>query len=99
MHKNMGPSSPEFLTTATMLGVIFLWYSLVLQVADLAEALQDQSRFCQRSFGLYAQSPLSEGCKVAFTCEEIARSISLKSQVFYPSKFPVVGSLSLSSTH
>lgn len=65
-----------------MLGVVFLWYSLVL--ADLAKALQDQSRFCLRNFGLYAQSPPSEGCKVTFTCEEIARSISPKSQVFYP---------------
>lgn len=62
-----------------MLGVGFLLYSLVL-----AGALQDQSGFCLRNFDLYAQSPLSEGCKVAFTCEVIARSITPKSQVFYP---------------
>jgi hypothetical protein len=72
-----------------MLGVVFLWYSLVV----LAEALQDQSRFCRRNFGLYVQSPLSEGCKITFTCEEIARSISPKSQVFYPGEIRVVGSI------
>ena len=69
-----------------MLGVVFLLYSLVL-----SEALQDQSSFCRRSFGLYAQSPLSEGCKITFTCEEIARAVSPKSQVFYPGEIRLVG--------
>ena len=54
MHINMGSFFARGMpTTAIMLGVVFLWYSLVL-----AEALQDQSRFCRRNFGLYAQSPL-----------------------------------------
>ena len=91
MHINMNlflrPRHVQFLTTATMLGAVFLWYSLVL-----AEALQDQSEFCSRKFGLYAQSTLSEACNVAFTCEEIARSISPKSQVFYPGEIRVAGS-------
>jgi hypothetical protein len=91
MHINMNlflrPQYAQFLTTTIMLGVVVLWYSVVL-----AEALQDQSRFCVRNFGLYAQSPLSEGCKVTFTCEGIARSISPKSQVFYPGEIRVVGS-------
>jgi hypothetical protein len=55
MHINtnpfLRPRYARFLTTAIMLGVGFLWYSLVL-----AEALQDQSRFYPRNFGLYAQS-------------------------------------------
>jgi len=81
------PRYAQFLTTTIMLGVVFL--SLVLAGA---EALRDQSRFCRRNFGLYAQSSLSEGCKSTFTCEEIARSISPKSQVFYPGEIRVVGS-------
>ena len=88
MNAFIPPRYAQFLATIIMLEVVLLWYSLVLV---LAEALQDHSSFCTGSFGLYAQSPLSEGCKITFTCEEIARSISPKSQVFYPGEIRVVG--------
>jgi hypothetical protein len=87
MNPFLRPQYAQFLTTTIMLGVVFLWYYSIV----LAEALQDQSRVCRRNFGLYAQSPLSEGCKITLTCEDISRSISSKSQVFYPGEIRVVG--------
>ena len=57
MHINTNPfpflHTPyaKFLTTVIMLGVVFLWHSLVL-----AEALQDQAKFYPRIFDLHAQS-------------------------------------------
>jgi hypothetical protein len=71
-----------------LLGAAFLWYSLVLIVA-----LQDQSRFSQGNFGVYAQSPSPADYKLksTVTCEKIAQFVSSKSQVFYPGKLEIVG--------
>jgi len=68
-----------------MLGSTFLWHSLALIVA-----LQEQSRFGLGSFDAYAQSPSPTDGKLKTTCEKIARSISSKSEVFYPGKLEVV---------
>ena len=68
-----------------MPGVAFLWYSLAL-----IAALQEQSRFFQGNIGAYAQSPSPADGKLKITCEKIARSISSKSQVFYPGELSSV---------
>jgi hypothetical protein len=70
----------HFITTAIMLGVALLCCALVL-----AEALQDHSRFSLGSLVAYAQSPSPTDYKG--TCDAIARSISSRSQVFYPGRF------------
>ncbi len=69
------PRYTQFITTTAMLGAAFLWCTF-----SLADALQDQSGFGLRNIDAYAQP--SPNYKV--TCEKIARSISSKSQVFYP---------------
>jgi hypothetical protein len=69
----------QFIPTAIMLGVALLCCALVL-----AEALQDHSRFSLRNFVAYAQPPSATDYKD--TCDAIARSISSRSQVFYPSE-------------
>jgi hypothetical protein len=44
-----------------------------------SEALQDQSRFCPTNFGLYAQSPTSEGCKLKVAIR-LGRSFDFQNQ-------------------
>ena len=62
-----------------MLRATLLFTSLVL-----AHALRDHSRIAE-NFRASAQSPMLAFCKV--TCENIARSISPKSHVFYPGEW------------
>ena len=69
-----------------MPGVAFLWYFLAL-----IAALQEQSRFGLGNFDAYAQSSSPAGGKLKITCEKIARSISIKSQVFYSGELEVAG--------
>ena len=70
--------------TAIMLGVALLCCALVL-----AEALQDHSRFSLGNFVAYAQTPSPTDYKG--TCDAIARSISSRSQVFYPGELRIIG--------
>ena len=63
-----------------MLEAAFLWYSLALIVI-----LQGQG-----NFDAYAQSPSPADGKLKLTCEKIARSISSKSQVFYPGELEAI---------
>lgn len=65
-----------------MLGALFLWGALAL-----VGALQSQTELDQRNLFTHTQPSSADEC--AATCENIAKSISSASQVFYPGEFSV----------
>jgi hypothetical protein len=67
---------------AITLGAAFLCSALIL-----AHALKDHSVFALGDLAVYTPSPSPANCEA--TCENIAKAISSKSQVFYPGELRV----------